>query len=239
MTVSSEFAAEDLAAFRRILDNFNAAWEKGDADQWVAYLDSSCDFMQAFGRYRPDRGSTRDFLAGFLALQSGGIRVREVGVRINGLGPGLALVEQTIEALGVQNTDGSRQPPRLGHMMLIVAQRDGDWRVIRYRFCDLHREALRAEALPTPEPVPRPAGNGTHATFRDGHGAPVTGLAVSTDERWLLSRDETGRYVLWDLTDLFGRQPLGEWPSMDGPNVVSAAWRATGHSDGSIEISAR
>jgi uncharacterized protein (TIGR02246 family) len=136
-------SSSDLRAFRMILDDFNRAWATRDAALFVRHFAPDGDFMQAFGRYRADRASTETFMTMFFGAQTDGFQARELGTRVRMLTPDAAFVEQELEGDGVTNTDGSKQPPRRGNMMLALVRRDGRWLIASYRYLDIHPAMLR------------------------------------------------------------------------------------------------
>ncbi|MEM1127251.1 MAG: SgcJ/EcaC family oxidoreductase [Bacteroidota bacterium] len=146
------FSEMDHAAFRAILDDFNASWQTLDADRFVRHFADDGDFMQAFGRYRSNRDSTQAFMAFFFGLQEGGIVSREVATRVKPITPDVAFLEQTLEAEGVEQRDGQQQPPRRGQMMLVLHRQPEGWHIRSYRYLDLHTRPLTGDYDTDPVP---------------------------------------------------------------------------------------
>jgi uncharacterized protein (TIGR02246 family) len=141
-------SSDDLRAFRRILDDLQSAFEQRDANLFVKHFASDGDFMQAFGRYRGAREGTRDFMERFLSLQTAAFVSREVETRVRRVGERVAYVEAQFTGEGIRDADGTVQPPRRGQMMLLLEKRGAEWKVLSYRYLDIHTGPLRAAARP-------------------------------------------------------------------------------------------
>ncbi len=137
-------STDDLRAFRRIIDDLQASFERRDATLFVRHFAPDGDFMQAFGRYRGTREGTRDFMERFLSLQTDAFVSREVGTRVKRVGDRVAFVEAEFTGEGIRNADGSAQPPRRGQMILLLERRERQWLVLSYRYLDIHPGTLRA-----------------------------------------------------------------------------------------------
>lgn len=144
-------SSDDLRAFRRILDDLQASFERRDAALFVKHFAPDGDFMQAFGRYRATRDGTREFMGRFFSLQSDAFVSREVGTRVRRVGDHVAFVEAEFTGEGIRNADGSAQPPRRGQMLLLLERRAEGWQVLSYRYLDIHPGDLRAQP-PTVRP---------------------------------------------------------------------------------------
>jgi uncharacterized protein (TIGR02246 family) len=146
-------STNDLRAFRRIIDDLQASFERRDAELFVKHFAPDGDFMQAFGRYRGTREGTRDFMERFLSLQSAAFVSREVGTRVRRVGERVAFVEAEFTGEGIRNADGTVQPPRRGQMMLVLEKRAETWQVLSYRYLDIHPGTLRAPTGASPAPA--------------------------------------------------------------------------------------
>jgi hypothetical protein len=69
---------------------------------------------------------------------------REVGTRVRHVRDDVAFVEAEFTGEGIRNADGTSQPPRRGQMMLVLHRRAGEWRIVSYRYLDIHPGTLRA-----------------------------------------------------------------------------------------------
>lgn len=130
------------APFLAILDNFDAAYDKHDAAMWVRHFALDADFMNAFGVYRKGRASIQQFMGEFMSHQSPGFRRRIEERRIQLVGADVAFVEETGVGTGIKNADGTEQPPRYGHLMMVLRRQGDTWRIAHYRFVDIHTEKL-------------------------------------------------------------------------------------------------
>lgn len=136
-------SSTDLKAWRQIVDDFQRAFLERDAARFTSHFAEDGDFMQAFGRYRATRSATQDFMEWFLGGQSAAFVSREIGTRVRRVTPDIAFVEAEFEGEGIRNGDGSMQPPRRGQMMLVLRRRSGVWKVVSYRYLDIHATTLR------------------------------------------------------------------------------------------------
>jgi len=136
-------SSADLRAFRGIIDDFNRSWAERDARIFVKHFAPEGDFMQAFGRYRGTRAGTEDFMDWFLSGQSATFQSREVGTRVKMVTPDVVFLEAEFTGEGIRNADGTFQPDRRGHMMLVLARREGRWQVVSYRYLDIHPGTIR------------------------------------------------------------------------------------------------
>lgn len=136
-------SSTELKAWRGILNDFQRAFTTREAALFTRHFAADGDFMQAFGRYRATRPATEDFMAWFLSGQSAAFVSREVGTRVRRVTPDVAFVEAEFEGEGIRNGDGSMQPPRRGQMMLVLRRQAMAWRVVSYRYLDIHATTLR------------------------------------------------------------------------------------------------
>jgi uncharacterized protein (TIGR02246 family) len=136
-------SSRDLKAWRAILDDLQRAFMERNASLFTTHFAADGDFMQAFGRYRATRNATEDFMEWFLGGQSAAFVSRETGNRIRRVTPDVAFVEAEFEGEGIRNGDGTMQPPRRGQMMLVLRRRSGEWKVVSYRYLDIHAATLR------------------------------------------------------------------------------------------------
>jgi hypothetical protein len=136
-------SSADARAFRRILDDLQRSFMTRDASLFVRHFADEGDFMQAFGRYRGSKAATEDFMAWFLGGQSAAFVSREVGTLTRMVGRDVAFVEAEFTGEGIRNADGSMQPPRRGQMMLVLQRQSAEWKVVSYRYLDIHAGGLR------------------------------------------------------------------------------------------------
>jgi len=121
-----------------ILANFEEAYDAHDAARFVRDFASDADFMNAFGEYVKGRPAVQKFMDGFMSHQTPGFRRNLVDRRIQLLGPETAFVEETRDGIGIKNADGTDQPARRGHMMLVLRRQGDAWKIVHYRFTDIH-----------------------------------------------------------------------------------------------------
>jgi uncharacterized protein (TIGR02246 family) len=145
LAISPPDSSADLRAFRVILDDFQLAFNTRDADRFVKHFAPEGDFMQAFGRYRPDRAETHAFMRMFFSLQSADFKSVELGTRVRRVTDDVAFIELEMTGDGVRNADGSEQPHRRGQLMLVVRKQDARWQVVSYRYLDIHPATIRKE----------------------------------------------------------------------------------------------
>ncbi len=134
----------DESAIRKVIANFEEAYARRDGALWVKYFTEDADFTQAFGVYRQGRSSIAQFMGGFMARQPA-IHPREIGLQISFVRPEVAFVDYRGEVAGIRNRNGSEQPLRRGHMLLVMKKMQGDWKIVHYRFFDVHMGAIRKE----------------------------------------------------------------------------------------------
>lgn len=132
----------DRTQIGAILDNFDEAYRKRDGAQWARYFAEDADFMQAFGRYAKGRPIIERFMTWFIANQTDAMQGKETSRRIAFPAPTVAFAELTEELTGIREPDGSEQPPRRGHMMLVLTKERDQWSIVHYRYLDLHSGPL-------------------------------------------------------------------------------------------------
>jgi uncharacterized protein (TIGR02246 family) len=110
----------DRAQIGVILDNFDAAYRKRDGALWARYFAEDADFMQAFGRYAQGRATIERIMTRFIASQTDAMQGKEISRRIAFPAPNVAVAELTEEISGIREADGTEQPPRRGHLMLMT-----------------------------------------------------------------------------------------------------------------------
>jgi uncharacterized protein (TIGR02246 family) len=135
--------SSDEVQIRNVIDNFEAAYGKRDGALWVKYFAEDADFMQAFGRYIKGRSEIQQFMSRFISGQTEAMQGREIVRRVQLVKPDVAFAEMTEEITGIREADGAVQPPRRGHMMLVLKKVGSDWKIIHYRYLDIHTGPLR------------------------------------------------------------------------------------------------
>jgi uncharacterized protein (TIGR02246 family) len=145
LAIAPPDSSEDLRAFRRILDDFQLAFNTRDAERFVKHFAVEGDFMQAFGRYRADRAATREFMTMFFGMQTADFKSVEAGTRVRRVTDDVAFIEMELTGDGVRNQDGTEQPHRRGQLMLVLRKREARWEVVSYRYLDIHPATIRKE----------------------------------------------------------------------------------------------
>jgi uncharacterized protein (TIGR02246 family) len=145
----SAYNVSDESEIRTIVASFEEAYGRRDGTLWARYFAEEADFTQAFGIYRQGRSSIAQFMRGFIERQPQAIRPRELGLQISFLRQDVAFVDFRVEVAGIRNRDGSEQPLRRGYMLLVMKKMLGDWKIVHYRFFDVHMGPIR-KGEPTP-----------------------------------------------------------------------------------------
>jgi uncharacterized protein (TIGR02246 family) len=135
--------SRDESEIQKIIDNFETAYRTKDGALWAKFLAEDADFMQAFGRYLKGRSQIQKFMSGFISDQTDSMQGREIGRRIQLVKPDVAFAEMTEEISGIRNADGTVEPPRRGHLMVVLRKDGTNWKIIHYRYLDIHTGALR------------------------------------------------------------------------------------------------
>lgn len=134
----------DRAAVAAIIDNFEQSYQRRDGARWAQHFAPDADFMQAFGRYLRGRPNIESFMTFFLESQSDALQARETSRRIAFPSSTVSFAELTEEVDGVVDFDGTAQPSRLDHLMLVLKEDQGVWSIVHYRYLDIHTGPLRS-----------------------------------------------------------------------------------------------
>ncbi|MBA2703135.1 MAG: SgcJ/EcaC family oxidoreductase [Blastocatellia bacterium] len=130
-------SANDEAAIRQVLAQFEQAFEKRDAKIYAMTFAEDADWENAFGSHEKGRANIEKRLRGvYQMFQQSNQTIKEVRIRF--ITPRVAVADVDREIVGQVSAGGDRKlPPRRVRTTHVFKKEKGNWQVVVFRVADL------------------------------------------------------------------------------------------------------
>ncbi len=126
-------AQQEIATIERRLGDFLAAWNRHEPAQMASVWHDDGDLIDPWGRIAKGRQQVqalfRDEQAGPMKTSTHQIAISSVRL----VSSDLALVDGEGTVTGVRDSSGKELPPFKPHVFMVVAKRDGEWKILSAR----------------------------------------------------------------------------------------------------------
>jgi uncharacterized protein (TIGR02246 family) len=141
----SDGRAEDEAAIRRILANWDRGWDGFDARLAAMDYADDADWLNAFGRKKKGRAELQQFLAElFVRPDMKAARFTTTSVSIRFIRPDVAVAYTDFVGVGQKTLSGKEMGKRVGHQIRVLSKEGGKWVIVSHQIMDERERALTA-----------------------------------------------------------------------------------------------
>lgn len=128
----------DEAAIRKVVDEFNDAWNARSASRYAAVFAEDADWENAFGGRRKGRKEIQEFI-GVLVSQFSSAEETITDTRVWCMSPKLALIDVYQTVSGQKLPGGGIVPTRRIRMTQLYEKNGGKWQIKVHRVADLRQ----------------------------------------------------------------------------------------------------